>query len=156
MLKRYVADGEKETSPRRRLFLCIGSDRKSLGCKHLLEPVTNTFILEAMSSIVDRVWFVTVQCSSQTHKAPASRNGPNSDPTTCWLHGLDQITQVIFSAEKCKFHRFSCAARGSEVCICYGMARSSYFTFFLWVRHLKSLNVGSLLENGDNKKHRVK
>lgn len=143
-----MADGKKETSSRRRLFLCIGSDRKSLGCKHLLEPVTNTFILEAMSSIVDREWFVTVQCSSQTHKAPASRNGPNSDPTTCWLHGLDQITQVIFSAEKHKFHRFSCAARGSEVCICYGMARSNYILLhilFLWVKHLKSPNIGSLL-----------
>lgn len=77
-------------------FVSVGFDLKNPSCKHLLEPVTNTFVLEAMSSIVEGVWFVTVQCSSQTHKAPASRNGPNSDPTTCWLHGLDQITQVIF------------------------------------------------------------
>lgn len=98
-MKRCVADGGRSLSEK--VAVSVG-----FACAEVvmeepsLEPVTNTFVLEAMSSIVQGVWFVTVQCSSQTHKAPASRNGPNSDPTTCWLHGLDQITQVIFSAEK--------------------------------------------------------
>ena len=91
-----MAGGEKETSSRRRLFLCIGSDRKSLGCKHLLEPVTNTFILEALSSIVDGVWFVTVQCSSQTHKAPANRNGSNSDPPLAGCMALIKLPKLFF------------------------------------------------------------
>lgn len=62
---------------------------------------------------------MTVHSSVQTHKAPAGSNGPNADLTVCCLYGLDQITQVTFSTEKYKLHRFSCTARGFKVCMLY-------------------------------------